>query len=194
MYDIVQQSFSYKEERIGYLVLNSLLHLYHETQTCELNFITFKYSCRSIFRWRNVERNGHQNFNPKCVSNYLKIFYPLSRPILNNLRTEMTFKSRREGGQEDQSWKDEFLVPEYNTVIFLNYSWHFTYYSVSSLRAESGKMPAAFQNKLWRDTVGFYGWSLPFDIKNHSTIYLVKLAIMFADVQPLADYAKWLYV
>lgn len=39
--------------------------------------------------------------------------------------------------------------------------------------------------------VGFYGWSLPFDAQNHSTTYPVKLAIMFVDVQPRADYAKW---
>jgi len=42
--------------------------------------------------------------------------------------------------------------------------------------------------------VGFYGWSLPFDTQNHSTIYLVKLAIMLVNVQPRADYAKKVYV
>lgn len=69
-----------------------------------------------------METNSHQEFNPKCVSNYLKKFYLLSRPTLNNLRTEMTFKSRKEGGLEDQRQKGEFLVLQYNTIIFLNYS------------------------------------------------------------------------
>lgn len=39
-------------------------------------------------------------------------------------------------------------------------------------------------------TVSFYGWSLPFDTQNYSTTYLVTLAVMFADVQPMAECAK----